>query len=41
MFNQNQLIVLIRMINDLLFELEGSHIYNNFGSEREILDPLM
>jgi hypothetical protein len=41
LFNQNQLIVLIRLVNDILFDLDGSQIYKAFDNEGAILDPVM
>ena len=41
LFNANQLVVLIRLINDILHELDGSQIYKAFESEREIIEPLV
>jgi len=32
---------MIRLINDILFDLEGSQIYKVFETERAILDPIL
>jgi hypothetical protein len=41
MLNEAQVIVLIRLINEILFTMTTSHLMKEFSNEKEIIDSLI